>query len=206
MRTFKRTIETLSLDGGWLCLDFINTVASWTDRPIRCYLPDNDEILKWAKRVNLFSTKKTMEIKEYNAKHPDMAKRDHKKIINIRKTIYQIFSDIANDLPPSESVIIKFNKYLSETFNNLNLVIEKNRVITEDLKKSSAGMCQFQVLIIKSSYELLKSDLLKALKQCDKCGWLFLDKSKNRSRRWCSMDTCGSSEKSMKYYHKMKRG
>ncbi|MET0425489.1 MAG: CGNR zinc finger domain-containing protein, partial [Actinoplanes sp.] len=28
------------------------------------------------------------------------------------------------------------------------------------------------------------------------CGWLFLDRSRNGSRRWCSMDDCGTQVKS----------
>ena len=35
------------------------------------------------------------------------------------------------------------------------------------------------------------------LKQCDghHCGWLFLDISKNNSRRWCEMEVCGNRAK-----------
>lgn len=206
MRPYKRTVETLPLDGGWLCLDFINTVGNRIVKPTRCYLPDNNEILKWAKRVNIFSSKEVSEIKGKNSEYPDMAEKDHKKVINMRETLYKMFSSIANDLSPSGSILKQFNKYLSETFDNLKVVVNKNRVVTEDWRKENTGMHQFQSMIIKSAYELLKSDLLRALKQCDKCGWLFLDRSKNRSRRWCSMETCGSSDKSQRYYRKMKKG
>jgi predicted RNA-binding Zn ribbon-like protein len=27
------------------------------------------------------------------------------------------------------------------------------------------------------------------------CGWVFLDRSRNRSRRWCTMEACGSFAK-----------
>jgi len=204
MRPYERTIETLELDGGWLCLDFINTVRSRTKEPNVCYLPTNDEVLKWAKRVKLFSHKDIREIMEYNKEHPDIAEKEHKKVIDIRETLCKIFTAIANNLPPSESLLEKFNKYLSESFNNLKIVVNNNRVVTEDWQKKDAGMHQFQLLIIRSAYELLKSDLLATLKRCDNCGWLFLDRSKNRSRRWCNMETCGSSEKSKKYYRKIK--
>ena len=205
MRSYERTIETLELDGGWLCLNFVNTVRSRCVEPNICYLPTNDDVLKWAKRVNLFSNKEISEIMLYNEKYPDIAGKKHKRVINIRETLYQMFSAIANDIPPSGSVLKKFNKYLSETFDNLKIVINKNRMVTEDWQKKDAGMHQFQLIIIRSAYELLKSDLLITLKQCENCGWLFLDRSKNRSRKWCSMGTCGSSEKSKRYYRKIKK-
>lgn len=39
------------------------------------------------------------------------------------------------------------------------------------------------------------------LKACraDDCRWVFLDTSKNRSRAWCSMDSCGNREKVRAY-------
>ncbi|MDQ3691948.1 MAG: CGNR zinc finger domain-containing protein [Chloroflexota bacterium] len=42
------------------------------------------------------------------------------------------------------------------------------------------------------------------VKECPGCGWLFLDVSRNRSRRWCDMATCGSRDK-MRRYHWRRR-
>jgi predicted RNA-binding Zn ribbon-like protein len=42
---------------------------------------------------------------------------------------------------------------------------------------------------------LLHSTPLDRLGECERCRWLFLDTGANRSRRWCSMDTCGAIEK-----------
>jgi predicted RNA-binding Zn ribbon-like protein len=33
----------------------------------------------------------------------------------------------------------------------------------------------------------------------DDCAWAFVDRSKNRSRRWCSMGVCGNREKTRAY-------
>jgi predicted RNA-binding Zn ribbon-like protein len=59
--------------------------------------------------------------------------------------------------------------------------------------------------VIHSAGELLLSQDLVQVKECPGCGWLFLDTSKNRSRRWCSMSTCGARDK-MRRYHKRQRG
>jgi CGNR zinc finger len=32
------------------------------------------------------------------------------------------------------------------------------------------------------------------------CGWAFYDSTRSRTKRWCSMKTCGSRHKSRKYY------
>ena len=51
---------------------------------------------------------------------------------------------------------------------------------------------------------LLVSDAMLRVKSCPTCGWFFLDVSKNRSRRWCSMDTCGAVAKARRYYRRLK--
>ena len=52
-------------------------------------------------------------------------------------------------------------------------------------------------LVVRATATLLTSRELVRLRQCggDACGWLFLDWSRNRRRRWCSMDDCGNLEK-----------
>ena len=53
--------------------------------------------------------------------------------------------------------------------------------------------------------ELLASEQqLAHLRQCcgDNCGWLFLDSSKNHSRRWCDMRDCGNRAKVRRHRQK----
>lgn len=50
-----------------------------------------------------------------------------------------------------------------------------------------------------AAYELLTGPRARRIKRCAGCPWLFLDQSKNGSRRWCSMDICGTDEKMRRY-------
>jgi predicted RNA-binding Zn ribbon-like protein len=59
---------------------------------------------------------------------------------------------------------------------------------------------------VEAAATLLVSDAMRRVKSCPTCGWLFLDASKNRSRRWCSMDTCGAVAKARRYYRRLKDG
>ena len=47
--------------------------------------------------------------------------------------------------------------------------------------------------------DLLRSDRLERLRLCVDCRYLFLDLSRNRSRRWCSMNGCGARAKMRRY-------
>ena len=42
------------------------------------------------------------------------------------------------------------------------------------------------------------------LKICPNCRWLFIDRSRNRSRTWCDMAVCGNRAKASRHYHRHK--
>jgi predicted RNA-binding Zn ribbon-like protein len=62
-------------------------------------------------------------------------------------------------------------------------------------------------LVARALADLLTSPRLSRVGRCDgvgDCGWLFLDATKNHSRRWCSMAGCGSRAKMRRYYARRK--
>ena len=76
--------------------------------------------------------------------------------------------------------------------------LERNAGRYELTWESNAGMGE----IVRSTVELLTSDDLGRLRLCaaDDCHWVFLDHSKNGSRRWCDMNVCGNRAKARRYY------
>ena len=53
--------------------------------------------------------------------------------------------------------------------------------------------------IAQAALALLTCPDLGRVKRCAGCPWLFLDQSKNTSRRWCAMNDCGTEEKIRRY-------
>jgi predicted RNA-binding Zn ribbon-like protein len=43
--------------------------------------------------------------------------------------------------------------------------------------------------------DLVGSERVALLRQCGRCRWVFLDRSRNHARRWCDMATCGVAQK-----------
>jgi predicted RNA-binding Zn ribbon-like protein len=72
--------------------------------------------------------------------------------------------------------------------------------LTFDVAGSGAAVLRHR--LTQKAIELLTSDLKVRVGTCGSCGWLFLDTSKNRSRRWCSMRLCGGAAKSRAYYRR----
>ena len=62
--------------------------------------------------------------------------------------------------------------------------------------------------IARSAADLLTEGPLAAIRLCEgrDCGWLFLDTSRNRTRRWCDMRICGNRAKARRHHERVKTG
>jgi predicted RNA-binding Zn ribbon-like protein len=56
--------------------------------------------------------------------------------------------------------------------------------------------------VADAAVTLLRSGDRRRVKQCAGCPWLFLDSSRSGTRRWCSMEDCGTHEKVKRYVAK----
>ena len=56
-------------------------------------------------------------------------------------------------------------------------------------------------VLAMSASDLLTSDAVDRVRECDnpECRWLFLDTSKNHTRRWCDMKLCGNRMKARRF-------
>ncbi|MCZ4430782.1 CGNR zinc finger domain-containing protein [Agrobacterium sp. SOY23] len=55
-----------------------------------------------------------------------------------------------------------------------------------------------------SALSLLAGETRERLRICGNCGWLFIDRSRNKSRIWCDMAVCGNRQKASRHYHRKK--
>lgn len=58
----------------------------------------------------------------------------------------------------------------------------------------------------RSALRLASGSEAERMKICGNCGWLFLDRSKNRSRTWCDMAVCGNRVKASRHYAARRAG
>jgi predicted RNA-binding Zn ribbon-like protein len=68
----------------------------------------------------------------------------------------------------------------------------------------SAGRPSLEAETAHSALRLLANEEIARLKICGNCGWLFIDRSRNRSRLWCDMAVCGNRVKASRHYHRRK--
>ena len=64
------------------------------------------------------------------------------------------------------------------------------------------GLLSLDTATAQSALTLAANPEPDRLKICPNCGWLFLDRSRNRSRTWCDMAVCGNRTKARRHYRR----
>lgn len=188
-------LKKISLDGGLLCLDFINTISDYTeDEPVN-YITNEEEWLTWLKRVKLIDG-------DFCGFEKDSFSID--KILSVRETLYKLFASYVREEVIEKKILSQFNKDFSWMNKHLKFISQGNE-ITEILDYNKLSANDYLLPIIQSAKDLLVSKDLKHVKECPNCGWIFLDKTKSNTRRWCNMKACGNKIKTQKYYRKVSR-
>jgi predicted RNA-binding Zn ribbon-like protein len=201
----ERLAGNLELVGGSLCLDFVNTVSTRTEALCHEYLTSYSDLVAWSHHVGILTAEEAQVLTDTAARHPDRAAATLDRAIAVREILYSVFSTIARDQKPDKADLGTLNLVLREGLSRMEIApVGQGFAWTWVVDKEELDRVVWPV--VRSAAELLTSGDLERVRQCarDGCDWLFVDLSKNQSRRWCSMDMCGSRVKSRRYYRRRK--
>jgi predicted RNA-binding Zn ribbon-like protein len=193
---------TFELSGGALCLDFANT---WSDRgrPETDQLLSYPDLLAFAQEAGLLSAGEGERLSRRAQREPQAAAAALALSRDLRETLYRSLSAVAADRGPAAADLERLNAALPEALSRLRL----ERRGTELVWAWAAPDAPLETPlwpVLRSAAELLTSEERQRVRECagSACTWLFLDRSRNRSRRWCSMETCGNRAKAHRHYRR----
>jgi len=199
----KRDAGSLKLLGGRLCLDFVNTL-DWrgTDTPQE-FLNTFGDLVSWGRHAGICSQPDSGNLYKMAGQSKAEAQKALNQALKLRETIYRIFAaGIANRNPQKEDLAI-FNKNLARSMKD-SQIIPTTDGYAWDVTGNRTKLNWILNPVIRSAAEILVSDERNKVKACadSACGWLFIDVSRNRSRRWCDMQDCGNRAKATRFYKK----
>ena len=124
----------------------------------------------------------------------------------MRDAIYRLVSDHAAGQPMRLEDAALLNREIPTAYRHLRLVPEDERLAWRWAEDPSA-LDSFLWPVVRSAAELLTSPDLERAGECHNptCGWLYLDTSKNHSRRWCDMASCGNTAKAHSFYQRKRQ-
>jgi predicted RNA-binding Zn ribbon-like protein len=199
-----KSVAELKLIGGPLCLDFTNTVE-WRSGPRRReLLTSYPELLSWGRHAGILDQEAVERLAKHADRQPVEAEQVLRRALGLRAALYGIFHSLAQGLAVNQSDLGILNQEIEAALGRLRLVEEAGRLawtwVGQDRLDFVLGP------IVRSFADLAASPLLTKVRECQAthCGWLFLDTSKNRTRKWCQMSDCGNREKARRHYRRNK--
>lgn len=190
-------VTRLRLVGGDLALDFVNTRSGPPVGP-----PDDDvmvgyrELVSWAVYAGALTEADAAKLRRLANRDPDAAGAVFAHSLRIRDDLDAIFRPLAADRRPSSAALSRLRDDEADALAHAHL--ERGSAF-EWSWRDDRSLGRPARIVAHAAVQLLTAGELDRLKVCGGCRFLFIDESKNRSRRWCSMEDCGTTEKVRRY-------
>ncbi len=202
----KRYSETFRCPGGALCLDFCNSGQGFRSPSGMEWIVGFDDLLDWLEATKAMASAQAARIRhaaaESSAAGPDVWAR----AIRIREALFRVLDARATGrtAPREDLALIEAEYARAMSFARLAW---NGEAFAWSLDSSASAPDAALQPIVESAVRLLTSDSLARLRRCGNstCFWLFLDETRNRSRRWCEMASCGNLLKVRRHREKARR-
>jgi predicted RNA-binding Zn ribbon-like protein len=207
MATSKQQQQPFDLCGGHPALDFINSLDNRfrEDGPLELLMSYAD-LLKFTQQTELLDAREVGRLA--SATNPDAAVRALRCARQLREALADAFYASVDGRAPREADL----RILERHFQASNAHRELrwgNSVDTANARATAAwdwGRYETEVelpgwAIAQSAARLMMSRAMDQVRTCgvETCRWLFLDTSKNHTRRWCNMRVCGNRMKARRF-------
>ncbi len=203
-----RSAANVSLLGGKLCLDFANTADYHASDCPQELLTRYEDLVAWSQHVGLLAKPTVQRLLHEASLRPADAAAALEHGIALRETIYRIFAAIAHGERPQRKDLAHLSAQAAHAFTRSQIVETGDSFRWEPFEDVDA-LDQMLYPIARSAAELLTSQELGRVRQCadtlDGCGWLFVDTTRNRSRRWCDMRDCGNRAKVRRFLERQRQ-
>lgn len=187
-----------------LCLDFVNT-RYWRGSPVPTdELTGFPNLLGWL-RAKSGVDKTVLKSADAQSKtEPAKAEDLLREAISLREALHRLFAAAATDQPLPAPDFIVVNSALAEAPSRRKLASADGGW---EVSWSSVSMPALLASVLWSAADLLLARNDRRIRQCanEKCRFLFIDESKNGTRRWCDMSSCGNRAKARRHLLKKKQ-
>ena len=197
----------LTLLGGKTCLDFINTL-DWRgrDQPVE-YLNTFEDVIRWVAYVKIINPKEEKYFSKQAAVNIKKAEEALTVAIELRELLHKMFRDIQHGKRTQKEDLLRLNEFLHQAFSS-TAIRHSITGFELDAGVDPTDLTGLLNPIVWDAVNLLTTEDRLRIKSCADtvCGWMFFDISKNKSRQWCDMKSCGNRAKARKFYRQNKSG
>jgi predicted RNA-binding Zn ribbon-like protein len=185
-------IRELPIVAGHLALDFANTVDDPLGSTRFDHVATYPGLLEWSVRVHTVAAEDAERLAELPGAN-DALTRAH----TLREALGALFTAVADGEPTEHGHWVSLREFAADAVANAELVPHGAGYALGWPRPARPDAVLWPVA--QAAAELLTAAELTRVKRCAGCPWLFLDHSRNSSRRWCAMNDCGTHAKIRRY-------
>ncbi len=204
MTTSDSRAGTMKLVGGELCLDFVNTVGGRVPEGARSpvstvvadKLGDYADLVAWGRHTGSTTEGDARRLLRLADGRPREAADVLGRARLFREALHRTLRSLMLGRRPASPDLARINDEVAAARKSEVLAPSRDG-LRWDWADPGGRLESPLWPVARSAAALLTSGDLSRLRQCggERCGWLFLDRSRNRSRQWCTMDDCGNVSK-----------
>jgi predicted RNA-binding Zn ribbon-like protein len=206
MVLMEANLSPFSFIAGALCLDFVNTVGSRVCEQPRDKLRVFADLVRWSKEAGLVHESEALKLLTDSETDSNGATKTLEQARELREALFRIFRALHRKETPAAGDLAILNEVLRALPVRLE-VCARGQDFRCERKSVQGDIGRLLAPVAWSAADLLASDQVHHVRPCAdaECGWLFVDTTKNHSRRWCAMSDCGSHAKAKRYYQRKKK-
>ena len=184
----------LRIVGGNLALDLLNTrTGPNVGDPDGDVLERYEDLVAWAEHLGVITGDGATRLLRRAQRRPAAASAAFARAIAIREALDHVFRAVAHGERARDSDLARLASDEVEGLSRARLIADGDGYRWSWDRDSGLEGPLWPA--VHAAMELVTHGPLTRVKGCDSCRFLFVDESRNRSRRWCSMDDCGTQDK-----------
>ncbi len=185
-------IAEVRIVGGHPALDLVNTVGFRRGKVGRDYLTSYEDLLVWATRQGLLDEAEAAALRGAARVDTQAAAAALSRARQLRECLWRIWTGAQDGTGPGEADLMLLAADV--TLGQQARAPEWTGGGLAWRWTDHAGLDAVTARVALEAAELLAGEGLHRVRECEgrHCGWLFLDATRNRSRRWCIAEECGS--------------
>ncbi len=190
------------------CLAFADT-ADWhaSSHPVE-EITSIDVLIDWEEMKGIISSTQASRLRADAERDPAGAEDARRAAIDFREVVYRVFAAIAGKLTPDPHDLERINAILQQGLSRASLIGSQGDYHWMWVDNDNDYECLLWPAAHSAARLLTDKKLLARVRQCADehgCGVLFLDRTRNHSRRWCSMKSCGNRAKVARHYQRQRK-
>jgi predicted RNA-binding Zn ribbon-like protein len=192
--------------GGDLSTDFINTKSGRISGNVHEHVETYADVVEFVRQAGFLKPAEARRLIAAAEERPEKATQVHRRALALRESTFRAYERLIQEKDPAPDDLAVMGAEASKALSHACFVKSPDGFSwewsdTDDLERPLWPIARAvaDVLIHEENRSLLR--------ECsdDTCAWLFIDRSKNHTRRWCDMETCGNRAKQRRFEERQKR-